>query len=204
MAERTQPNLRILEPPSWQLPQVLRRYPPRLVWAAFLFINSFVSIALLSLLAMVTNSPYVFPSLGPTAILFFLTPNSPTASPRNAVLGHALGILCGYGALWVSGLQHVGPATIIGVDVRRVVAAALSLAATAALLILLKASHPPAGATTLIISLGVIARPWHLIVIELAVATLALQAILINRSAGIDYPMWAAQPGPRLNAPGEM
>ena len=58
-------------------------------------------------------------------------------------------------------------------------------------MILLKAAHPPAGATTLIISLGIVTRPMYLLVIELAVVLLALQAIVINRVAGLDYPAWA-------------
>ena len=67
----------------------------------------------------------------------------------------------------------------------------MSLASAGALMILLKAAHPPAGATTLIISLGIVTRPFHLLVIEIAVALLTLQAIAINRLAGIDYPLWA-------------
>ena len=70
-------------------------------------------------------------------------------------------------------------------------AAALSLALTASLMILLKAAHPPAGATTLIISLGIVSRPFYLFVIEVAVVLLVLQAIIINRLAGLDYPLWA-------------
>lgn len=79
----------------------------------------------------------------------------------------------------------------------RVGAAALSLASTGALMILLKAAHPPAGATTLIISLGIVTRPFHLLVIEIAVAILTLQAISINRLAGLDYPLWAPRDAPR-------
>ena len=56
-----------------------------------------------------------------------------------------------------------------GVSAARVGSAALSLASSGALMILLKASHPPAGATTLIISLGIVTRPFHLAVIEIAV-----------------------------------
>ena len=70
-------------------------------------------------------------------------------------------------------------------------AAALSLALTAALMILAKAAHPPAGATTLIISLGVVTRPFYLLIIEVAVALLVGQGIAINRLAGLDYPIWA-------------
>ena len=77
---------------------------------------------------MISRTPFVFPSLGPTAFLFFFTPRAPAASPR----------------------------------------------------------HPPAGATTLIISLVIVTRPFHLLVIEIAVAIPTLQAIAINRLAGID------------------
>ena len=153
-------------------------------------LNGFVTIGILAAVAMVSRTPFVFPSLGPTAFLFFFTPTSPTASPRHTLYGHAIGIACGYGALWLTGLTSP-PAMVAGVDGHRILAAALSLAATGALMILLKAAHPPAGATTLIISLGIVTRPLYLVVIEVAVALLVLQAIAINRLAGVDYPMWA-------------
>ena len=181
-----------------RLTRLLGRVHERLVWAAFMFVNGFVTIALLAATAMVTRVPFIFPSLGPTAFLLFFTPNAPTASPRHTVYGHAIGIFCGYGALWLMHLQHAPPALVTGVDVHRVIAAALSLAATGALMILLKAAHPPAGATTLIISLGIVTRPFYLLVIELAVVLLCLQAIAINRLAGLDYPLWARRTPPTI------
>jgi hypothetical protein len=57
-------------------------------------------------------------------------------------------------------------------------------------MVMLKVAHAPAGATTLIVSLGIITRPWHLAVIEIAVALLCLQAICFNRLAGLNYPLW--------------
>lgn len=57
-------------------------------------------------------------------------------------------------------------------------------------MVLLKSEHPPAGATTLIVSLGIVSRPFHLVLIEVAVALMALQAIIINRLAGLRYPLW--------------
>ena len=193
----TQP-LQLLEPEvtrglvaRLRLTRLLGRFPERPVWALFMFINGFITIALLAGVAMLTRVPFVFPSLGPTAFLFFFTPLLPTASPRNCVIGHAIGIACGYGALLVTGLEHAPPAMMTGVDLHRVVAAALSLSATGGLMILLKAAHPPAGATTLIISLGIVTKPLHLLTIELAVMLLAVQAIVINRLAGLDYPIWA-------------
>jgi len=174
----------------FRLSWLLGRFPERWVWAAFMFVNGFVTIGLLSIIAMVTGTPFVFPSLGPTAFLFFFTPTLPTASPRHSIYGHAIGIACGYAALLICGLEHAPPAMATGVDLRRVLAAALSLASTGALMILLRAAHPPAGATTLIVSLGIVTKPKYLLLIEVAVAILTLQAIAINRLAGIDYPIW--------------
>jgi CBS domain-containing membrane protein len=173
-----------------RLHDLLRHFPPRPVWAAFMFLGGLVTIGLLALLAMVFHTPLVFPSLGPTAYLFFVTPTAPAASPRNALLGHALGLLCGYAALWLTGLEYAPSAMLEGVTAARVLAAALSLAATGALMVLLGVAHPPAGATTLIVSLGIVTTPLHLLIIEVAVGLLVLQAIGINRLAGIDYPFW--------------
>ena len=120
---------------------LLRRFDERIVWAVFMFVNGFVTIGLLSLVALATGTPFVFPSLGPTAFLFFFDPRAPSASPHHAVIGHAIGILCGYGSLLLLHLEHSGSAFAVGMDGRRVLAAALSLAATGALMILLKAAH---------------------------------------------------------------
>jgi CBS-domain-containing membrane protein len=184
-----------------RLTHLLTRYSERPVWALFMFLNGFITIALLAAVAMISRTPFVFPSLGPTAFLLFFTPRTPPASPHHTLIGHAIGIACGYGALWLFGLEHAPPAMVAGVSAARVGAAALSLASTGALMILLRAAHPPAGATTLIISLGIVTRPFHLLVIEIAVAILILQAIAINRLAGIDYPWWTLRSAPEPPAP---
>ncbi len=174
-----------------RLVRLIERFPERIVWAVFVFINGFITCAILASMAMALKTTFIFPSLGPTAFMVFFNPTSTASSPRNAVIGHAIGILCGYGALWLTGLQHAAPATVTGVHDPRVIAAAVSLAATGAFMILFNTVHPPAAATTLIISLGIITTPVHLLIIELAVVVLALQAIMVNRLAGIDYPIWA-------------
>lgn len=174
-----------------RLTHLLRRFPERLVWAGFMFVNGFATIAILAAVAMVSGVPFVFPSLGPTAFLLFFTPTAPTASPRNTIVGHVIGVLCGYGALWIAGLEDAQSAAVAGVNGPRILAAALSLASTGAFMILAKAAHPPAGATTLIISLGIVTHPFHLFIIELAVALMVLQAVMINRLAGIDCPLWS-------------
>ncbi|HKV42440.1 MAG TPA: HPP family protein, partial [Blastocatellia bacterium] len=122
----------------FQLTALLGRFDERSVWAAFMLINGFVTIGSLALLAMITHTPFIFPSLGPTAFLFFFSPTMPTASPRHTIYGHGIGILCGYGALVVTGLT-AAPATImVGVTPMRILAAALSLALTGALMIVFK------------------------------------------------------------------
>lgn len=195
---RSKRPLHLLEPPftlgfasRLQFTHLQARFPGRALWALFMFVNGFITIAILAGVAMISHTPFVFPSLGPTAILLFYTPLSPPASPRHTLYGHAIGILCGYGALLVTGLHHAPPSTIVGVDFHRILAASLSLAATSAAMILLKAAHPPAGATTLIISLGIVTKPMYLLVIEIAVFFMVIQAIIINRLAGLDYPLWA-------------
>ncbi len=51
--------------------------------------------------------------------------------------------------------------------------------------------HPPAGTTTLIVSLGIISQPPELAVLMLAVVLLVIQGFIINRLAGVRYPVWS-------------
>src|SRR5262245_28621249 len=43
------------------------------VLALFSFVNGCISIGIMAALAVITHNPFVFPSLGPTAFLFFYT-----------------------------------------------------------------------------------------------------------------------------------
>jgi CBS-domain-containing membrane protein len=163
--------------------------------ALFSFVNGCLSIAIMAFAALVSGQPFIFPSLGPTAFLFFYTPLAPPASPRNAFYGHLIGAAAGYGSLLLFGLQDVGPALVTGVTGPRVAAAALSLGLTSAVMVLARAPHPPAGATTLIISLGILRELDQIVFLMLAVVLLTLQALIINRLAGLPYPLWAAREG---------
>ena len=160
------------------------------VMALFSSITSCMSIVLMSIIALVTQSSFIFPSLGPTAFLFFYTPTSPSASPRNTICGHTIGIAMGYFSLWITGLTAAGPALHEGVTWPRVIAVGLSLSLTTGFMVLLNLPHPPAASTTLIVSMSVLHQPRELLVIMIAVITITLQAIVINRLAGIAYPLW--------------
>ncbi len=173
---------------------LLAHLPSTFVWATYVALNSFVTIALLTLLALLTRSPFVFPSLGPTAYLFFFSPQTESASPRNAVLGHLIGLICGFAAYRITGM-HPFPQGFGGeVYWPRILASALALALTGAIMVMLHVNHPPAGATTMIVSLGILAKPEYLVIIEIAVVLLAAQAFVINRLAGLQYPIWRCHP----------
>jgi|SRR6185312_6752815 len=175
-----------------RLDWLLLHFPPRIVRSVYVFVNGFVTIGVLALLALVSRNPFVFPSLGPTAYLLFFTPLGRTSSPRNTILGHAIGLACGYIAFVATGAGAMPFGEHPGIFWPRVLAAALSLSATGAFMVLLDASHPPAGATTLIVSLGIISKPRELAIIEVAVFLLVAQALAINRLAGLPYPLWGA------------
>lgn len=88
-----------------------------------------------------------------------------------------------------------------GVTWARVGAAALTLGVTSGLMIWWDAAHPPAGATTLIVSLGLMTGAVELLVLLLAVAVLVGQALVINRLAGVPYPWWRRQRSAWTDAP---
>jgi CBS-domain-containing membrane protein len=167
------------------------------VLGLFAFVNGVIAIGIMAFVALVTGQPFIFPSLGPTAFLLFYTPLLAAASPRNTVCGHAIGAAAGYLALVVFGLTNAPPALATSVTGARVGAAALSLGLTSGAMVWARVPHPPAGATTLIVSLGILHKPEQLLVLMLAVVLLTVQGFVINRLAGIPYPKWA----PREPAP---
>jgi CBS-domain-containing membrane protein len=176
-----------------RLPALTQRHSSTAVLGLFAFTNGLISIGLMAAAALVTGAPLIFPSLGPTAFLLFYTPLQPAACPRNTLGGHLIGALAGYLSLAVFGLLDQAPALTTGVTGPRVAAAALSLGLTSGVMVWAKLPHPPAGATTLIVSLGILREPWQLAVLMLAVALLAAQGLAINRLAGIPYPLWSPQ-----------
>jgi CBS-domain-containing membrane protein len=177
-----------------RLPALTERHSSTLVLGLFAFVNGLIAIGIMALVALVTGEAFVFPSLGPTAFLLFYTPLLPAASPRNALGGHLIGAAAGYLALVLFGLTNDPPALATEVTAARVGAAALSLGLTSGGMVWARVPHPPAGATTLIVSLGILREPEHLAVLMVAVALLVVQGFVINRLAGIPYPVWRPAP----------
>ena len=177
-----------------QIPFLVAHHSRVWILGLFAFVNGVLSIGLMAAAAVATGAPFIFPSLGPTAFLLFYTPTQPAASPRNTIGGHLIGVAAGYLSLVLFGLTERGPALAEGVAWPNVAAAALSLGLTSGAMVWCKVPHPPAGATTLIMSLGILRTPWQLAVLMFAVGLLVVQGIAINRLAGIDYPLWAPRP----------
>ncbi len=184
------------QPRRWQLPALAARHSERLIVGIYMLINSGLAITIMAVLAMATKEPFAFPSLGPTAFLLFYQPLAANAAPRSAFFGHLIGVLSGYVALLVFGLAQTAP-NLEAVTSARVGALALALALTLALMVWLNVPHAPAGATTLIVATGLLRTPLQLAILMTAVVLLVAQGFLINRLAGVPYPLWKPRRGER-------
>jgi CBS-domain-containing membrane protein len=149
----------------------------------------------MALAAKLSHQPLVFPSLGPTAFLLFYRPHAQASCPRNALAGHLIGALSGLSALTAFGLLGQGPA-LTHLSAARIGAAAMSLGLTAGGMIWAGTPHPPAGATTLIVSLGFLHTPAAVAVLMVGVA------LLVDRGSwSIAGPASTTPPGLRTSAP---
>jgi len=142
--------------------------------------------ALLSTLAAavwLSGLPFLFPSLGPTAYLFATVPEVPESQPKRVVGGHAIGVAAGFVAFHVEGgdvaidtLAAPGSLPALRLAVSGVVAVGL----TAAGMIVTDTDHAPACATTLIVSLGILATPRAAVLIVVAVVVLAAEQAVLD------------------------
>lgn len=174
--------LRLARLQPWYL---LTRYPNRFTKSVFAFVNGSLAIGIISCAAVYTNQPLIFPSLGPSAFLFFYLPAAAVSSPRNAILGHGAGVLTGIISFWVC-------ASLFGegTSAAQIGGAALSLGLISAVMIGLNIPHPPAASTALMLSLGFMTSGQEAGAIMVAVLLLVGQAYLFNRLSGVYCPLW--------------
>lgn len=159
--------------------------------AIYTGIGSLLAMALSGGVAWAVDEPLLFPSLGATAFLLFETPMAEVSSPRNSVMGHYIGGAVAFFWLWVFGLLDQPTAIEVGFDTERWIAIALSLAFTGLLLRLLRAAHPPAGATTVIVALGLLDTPEQMGALAVGVLLVVVPAGIFNRLCGIPSPIWS-------------
>jgi hypothetical protein len=104
---------------------------------------------------LLVGRTWLLPSLGPTAILAGEMPAHPVTRAWNTIVGHFGGLIAGAIGVLVAG---AGSQPVVLADhvltPPRVIASFIAIALTAVLGGVLRASHPPATATTLLVSLG--------------------------------------------------
>jgi hypothetical protein len=112
-------------------------------------------ILVVAAIGWVTKQPLIFASLGPTAYELVEQPRLRSARPYNIVVGHFVGIACGFLTLFL--LKAWAAPNVLSTGIvspKRLWATAIAATLTTLITLLLKASQPAALATTLLIALG--------------------------------------------------
>jgi CBS domain-containing membrane protein len=161
--------------------------------AVYTALGSLIAIGLSGFWAWLFDEPLLFPSLGATAFLFFETPLAEVGTPRNAVIGHLVAIVAALGSLAAFGLLDAPSAYVEGVTLARVGAVAVSVAVTGGVLRLLRSAHPPAGATTIIVSSGLLAESRQVAAVAGGVLLITVAGWGLNRLLGVPAPRWATR-----------
>lgn len=151
--------------------------------------------ALLGTIAWISGQPFIFPSLGPSAfVLAFKRQGERTASKR-IVGSHVIGGLAGLLAwtLFAPDVAITATPPAYSFDGLRLAASATaSVMLTSGVMIGTDTVHPPACATTLIVSLGLLSTPGKVGVIVASVAILVefhVGALAVARQLlGDDHP----------------
>jgi hypothetical protein len=157
---RTAPRLNpeVVEFRNYHVRKVVSR-----VYAA---VVSGLAIGAIGALALGADQPWLFPSLGPTVFIQAVTPRASGARIWNTIVGHAIGLVAGLVALFAFGAQNT-PAVMSAeiLSMQRVAATALAVSVTVGLQSVLNAQHPPAAATTMLVTLGGLKPNWSTVYI---------------------------------------
>ncbi len=109
-------------------------------------------------IGLIAHEPLIFASLGPTAYELVETPERKSARPYNVVVGHLVGVLAGFLALYATGAWFKPGISAGWVGWPRIWAVVLAAAVTVVVTLLIKATQPAAIATTLLITLGLMQK----------------------------------------------
>ncbi len=157
----------------------LQPHPPARTPLAEALVASII-VLLVGLCAWLANAPFLAPPLGVTALLCAREPGAVTTTARSIVGGHILGLLCGLGAALVCGATQLPNALSGPFELSHALASALALGGTALASGWLRCPHPPAAATTLVVSLGLLRGAPDLAAFLAGVALTALCARLLG------------------------
>lgn len=136
-----------------------------------------VLFTMLGLLAWGSGQPFIFPSLGPTAFVLAYERLGDRTSSYRIVGGHLIGGLAGLIA-WTAlgaGVPITATPPPFSVEGFRLTASAtVSIVLTTWGMMATDAIHPPACATTLIVSLGLLSTPLRVAIIVGSVSLLVI------------------------------
>jgi CBS-domain-containing membrane protein len=109
--------------------------------------------------AWATGLPFIFPSLGPSAYVLATRPTAAGTQPRRVVGSHLVGVLAGlvaYHAVAPNAAVTATRAPFSTEGLRVALSGVVATGLTAAGMLATDLVHPPACATTLIVSLGLL------------------------------------------------
>ncbi|OCA91991.1 HPP family protein [Pseudobacillus wudalianchiensis] len=129
-------------------------------------LGGFLTISVLSILTSVTSTEWLIAPFGASCVLAFGVWNAPYSQPRNIIGGHLISTFVGLSIYHIFGN---GP-WAIGLAVGLAIAA----------LMLTKTTHPPAGATPLVVMMG--HYNWSFLFLPVLIGSMliVLFALLIN------------------------
>ncbi len=131
--------------------------------------------------SLLAGRPWLLPSLGPTAVLAGEMPAHPVTRAWNTIVGHAGGLLAGFAGVLIAGAMN-DPVVLVDhvLTPGRVLASVIAMALTVLAGGLLRASHPPAAATTLLVSLGSLQTPLDAANLLVGVVIIAVAAAVLR------------------------
>lgn len=149
----------------------LPRYPsvaaiPEPVWVT---LGAMLMLLVVGGIGMALGLPLLVASIGPSVALHVANPAHPAARLYNVVGGHLAGIMGGVLGLWLMGAWNEPSPMLTGaMTAARLGAVVVGVGVTLLLGQLLHAAHPPAAATTMLVSLGVMQQPRQMLTIAVA------------------------------------
>ena len=150
-------------------------------------------VAAMSVAAWITGLPAVVPSLAPSLLGAAASPGRREHAPTTLLVGHFIAILAALASLVAFDLLGEPPALAAGVSTARMIALPVALALTLAGMLIVRRLHPAAGATTLLVGMGIVRPGGDLVVLVAAIAwTAAIVAL---------FPWAAAHLGERTPRP---
>lgn len=141
-------------------------------------------IAILGVLTWASGLPALFPSLGPSAFVLAMFPESEASNPKRVIGSHVLGVIAGFLAyhLFAQGIVVTGQIPPFStVSLRLAVSSVVAIVLTVVAMLYFGIRHPPACATTLIVALGLLPTLFDSIIIIGAVAIIVgVQKLLLR------------------------